>query len=48
MVQGRGCREAEKEAEGEEEEEEEEAEVMVEKDNVLLGHFVINWLVEAG
>ena len=47
-MQGRGWREAEKEAEGEEEEEEEEAEVMVEKDNVLLGHFVINWLVEAG
>ena len=45
MVQGRGWREAEKEEEGEEEE---EAEVMVEKDNVLLGHFVINWLVEAG
>ena len=43
-MQGRGWREAEKEAEGEEE----EAEVMVEKDNVLLGHFVINWLVEAG
>ena len=44
MVQGRGWREAEKEEEGEEE----EAEVMVENDNVLLGHFVINWLVEAG
>ena len=41
-MQGRGWREAEKEEEGE------EAEVMVEKDNVLLGHFVINWLVEAG
>ena len=48
-MQGRGWRETEKEEEGEEEEEEEEeAEVMVEKDNVLLGHFVINWLVEAG
>ena len=43
-MQGRGWREAEKEEEGEEE----EAEVMVENDNVLLGHFVINWLVEAG
>ena len=42
-MQGRGWREAEKEEEGEEDEE-----VMVEKDNVLLGHFVINWLVEAG
>ena len=42
MVQGRAWREAEKEAEGEEEE---EAEVMVEKNNVLLRHFVINWLV---
>ena len=45
-MQGRGWREAEKEEE--EGEEEEEAEVMVEKDNVLLRHFVINWLVEAG
>ena len=43
-MQGRAWREAEKEEEGEEE----EAEVMVENDNVLLGHFVINWLVEAG
>ena len=43
-MQGRGWREVEKEEEGEEE----EAEVMVEKDNVLLRHFVINWLVEAG
>ena len=44
-MQGRGWREAEKKEEGEKEE---EAEVMVEKDNVLLRHFVINWLVEAG
>ena len=43
-MQGRAWREAKKEEEGEEE----EAEVMVENDNVLLGHFVINWLVEAG
>ena len=41
-MQGRAWREAEKEDEGE------EAEVIVEKDNVLLGHVVINWLVEAG